>query len=388
MIFSRRIPTDLDSSPLQAELAKFSGLLDLTATNPTRCGLAADPEALRLALASVDATRYAPEALGLLEARRSVVEHAAPVGFDVERVVMTASTSEAYALLFKLFCDPGDVIAVPAPSYPLVEVLANLEGVRLERYRLEYDGAWRLDLPSVSAALNGGAKLLIMVTPNNPTGSVPSPDERRALRRLCAERRVPLVADEVFAPYPFGNEALPTLGNDQGPLTFVLDGLSKRAGMPQLKLGWMLLYGEAGDVRAVSERLAWIADAQLSVATPVQLALPRLFEIGASVRQRILDRVRANRRALESVVATLPPVDLLAADGGWTAVLRLPQTASDDELVLHLAKTAGVRVQPGYLYDFERDGHIVIGLLNHEQEFADAVSRLRQALTTRFVDKA
>jgi alanine-synthesizing transaminase len=380
MRFSRRLPADLTSSPLALELSRRSDAVDLTESNPTSVGFIA--ENLSELLAAPGSERYEPEPRGLVSTRQAIVRYAASLGVatSVERLLVTASTSEAYALILKLLCDPGDRIAVPSPSYPLVDVLAGLELVEVVRYGLIYDGRWRLDLDSVRATLEAGARAVVVVQPNNPTGSVLTPTELAALEELAAMHDAAIISDEVFRPYPLDARLLPTFAGVRRALTFVLDGLSKGAALPQLKLGWMSVFGPEGQVADAVSRLEWIADAYLSVATPVQRALPALLAGAPSIVARIRDRVRENRAALVAALDTVSAVEVLHQEGGWCAVLRVPGTCSEDELVTRLAADAKVKVHPGYFYDFADDGYLVLGLLQPPEIFAPAARRLASAL--------
>ena len=380
MDFSRRLPADLSPSPLAVELSQIRDAVDLTAANPTLAGLAVPDLAMRLA--ADNAGLYHPDPRGLLSARRAVVDYAAFVGLALatDRLLITASTSEAYGLLLKLLCNPGDKIAAPSPSYPLVDVLAGLELVEVVRYELTCADRWRVDVESVAAALHAGARAVIVVQPNNPTGSCASPQEIVALDELCAAHDAAIISDEVFRVFPMGPVPLMSLAGERLSLTFVLDGLSKSAALPQLKLGWLAAFGPSARVAAAMSRLEWISDAYLSVATPVQLALPALLEGAPKMQRQICERVRLNREVLAGALGLVPAVELLTAEGGWYAVLRVPAVGSEDELVLRLAHDARVIVHPGYFYDFAHDGYLVLGLIAPPQVFEVAVRRLARVL--------
>ena len=296
------------------------------------------------ALADPGVARYRPEARGLLEARRAI-------GPDPDRIVLTSSTSEAYGWVLKLLCDPGDVVLVPEPSYPLFEFLVALEGVRARPYRLAWDGEWHVDFATVDAA---GAKAILVVNPGNPTGTFLA---RGDLERL-ASTGLPIVSDEVFAPYPFADAAPAPISDEV--LSFRLGGLSKGSGLPQLKLGWIVVDGPGAQAREALDRLELIADTYLSVSTPIMLAAPRLLEIGAGIRARILARVRENRATL---AAAAGPFELLRADAGWSAILRFPRTAGDEAMALHLLEDHGVLVHPGYFFDLPLESCLVVSLI-------------------------
>lgn len=385
--FSFRLPPVLAPSAVSAELEGLGALLDLTVSNPTACGLAYPDQAIAAALAAGARARYEPSPLGLPEARAAVTDFLRGRGVDAapQRLCLTASTSEAYSLLFKLFCDPGEAVAIPRPSYPLLEHLAELDAVRVTPYLARYDRRWELDRDSFAAALAGGARLAIVISPNNPTGSTPSAEEWAFIRERCAAHGVALVVDEVFACYPFGEAPIPSAGgHGHVPLTFVLDGLSKSAALPQLKLGWVSVHGPARQVSETLARWEWIADTYLSVGAPVQRGARALLEAGALLREQVRERVRRNREALARWARALPEIELLNATGGWSAVLRVPFVMSDEELVLALARHASVRVQPGYFFDFEREGMLVLSLLPEPERFDEGLRRMQPVLEALF----
>jgi aspartate/methionine/tyrosine aminotransferase len=376
---SRRVPQDLEPSPLSLRLS-VAGAADLTESNPGRCGF--DLAGMGEALAAAATVEYEPEPLGVAAARQAVARYVQPwmPGATPGRVVLCASTSEAYTWCFKVACDPGDAVAVPAPSYPLLEVLANLEGVRLVRYRQIYDGGWRVDLHSLEAALDAGARAVVVVQPNSPTGAVLEPRDIEAVRARCADAGAMPISDEVFGPYGAGGARVPTLGgtDEDGPLTVVLDGLSKAAALPGVKLSWMVLSGSG--VAELLPRLEWVADAFLSVSETAARALPGLLPQALRVQQQISARVMRNRQRLAHALAEVSAVDVLASDGGWYAVARVPRVLSDDELVTRLAERALVLTQPGYFYDFDREGCLVVSLLLPDELFAGAAKRLATEL--------
>ena len=291
--------------------------------------------------------------------------------------MLTASTSEAYAFAFKLLCDPGDVVLVPRPSYPLFEYLAGLESVAVRPYPLRYDGRWHVDLPALEAALDDHVRAVVVVSPNNPTGSFVKAREAGALRVLAAERDVALVSDEVFADFPLRDDPtrLTSLLADSPPLTICLGGLSKSCGLPQLKLAWMMLGGPAPAREEARGRLEVVADTYLSVATPVQHAAPAVLARVSELQAPIRARIAANHRALRAAVASTA-VTLLDAEGGWSAVVRVPATRSEDDWVATLVEKDDVLVHPGYFFDFEDEAYLVLSLLPPEDVFAAAVARL------------
>ena len=391
-MFSERVPPGLEPNRITQAVrrarAQARPLLDLTVTNPTTAGFEY-PASMLEGLASPEALRYDPQPFGLPEARRAVACDYARHGIDVnpERIVLTASTSEAYSLLFKLLCQPGaDAVMVPVPSYPLFDHLTALDGVRSIPYRLDYHGRWTIAQEDLDRCWTPAVRAVLAVSPNNPTGSVLSAEEHETLERLCTDRRAALIIDEVFADYSLDspNPNPPNMdatmrrpvSRAEGPLVFRLGGLSKSAGLPQVKLGWILIDGPDAIAREAMERLEVICDAYLSVSTPVQVAAPRLIAAGAIVRAQILDRVRSNYHALLSAASGHPAIEVLSAEAGWSAVLRVPSTRSEEDLVVDLLERDGVLVHPGFFFDFSHEAFIVVSLLPEPQAFAEGMRRV------------
>jgi len=342
--------------------------LDLTLSNPTRAGIRYPEDELSEVMARAARVPYDPQPLGIRSAREAVADE---IGADSEDVIITASTSEAYAFLFKLLADPGDEILTAVPSYPLLEHLAALELVRLKHFPLEFHRRWELHAGRVADHVSDRTRAIVLVSPNNPTGSFVREEEFSAVAAFGK----PLIADEVFREYAFGD--IPRLRSRDDVLTFSLGGLSKSAGLPHYKLGWIRLSGPQAEKQKARNALELIADNFLSVSTPVQSAVPELLRIGASIRQQIRDRTRANLErlsALDGVVRALP------VEGGWSAVLRVPRTRSDEDLVLDLLDQ-GVLVQPGYFFDFESEGFIVVSLLTPEAELAAGIERIMRTVS-------
>jgi alanine-synthesizing transaminase len=372
-MFSSRLPASLAPSPLASAVAacRAAGRIraDLTVSNPTLAEVSY-PETLATAWSNVASLDYTPDPRGLSAARRVVAETYAGAGeaIDPDRLVLTASTSEGYAFLFKLLCDPGDAIVVPAPSYPLLDHLAALESVAVARYALHDAGRWVLDLVQLEAAVTPRTRVVVVVAPNNPTGSMPDADEWQGLFGVCARRGLALIVDEVFAPYRFDRpDVSGRVLSDPPVLTFRLNGLSKLIGLPQAKLAWILVDGPAAVVRDALERLDLVADTFLSVSTPVQVALPALLEGGATVRAAIRVRLERNLRAMAAAAAASDVFSLRRPQGGWTCVLRVPTPDTPDALVRTLLER-GVLVHPGYFYDFAHDGYLVVSLLTPPRE--------------------
>ena len=369
-------------------------LIDLTGSNPTAVGLPYPADRLAAALAQTGGAGYEPAPLGLPAARAAVAAEYRRAGVivDPDRVVITASSSESCSFLFKLLCDPGDAVLVPEPSYPLYDYLAHLDGVVPVRYRLAFDGSWHIDFTSVSAALAAcrtrGARprAVVVVNPNNPTGSFLERGEVARLAAVAAEADLAIIADEVFAAYASTDDPgrvstvaiAPALA--AAAPAFSLGGLSKSCGLPQLKLGWMVVGGR--DAPTCLAGLELIADSYLSVATPVQQALPELFALGAEVRVAIATRVAANRAHLAAALTAVPSSTLLRAQAGWTAIVRLPSVRSDEAWAASLVTDAGVLVQPGYFFDLSGGTFIVMSLLPEPGLFAEGIRRLTRHIGT------
>jgi aspartate/methionine/tyrosine aminotransferase len=382
-MFSSRTRWDLTPNALSAlaAAARADGrtLLDLTETNPTRAGLPAPREVLGL-LARPGSLAYAPDPRGLEAARTAVADDFARRGqrVDAGRVLLTASTSEAYGFLFKLLCDAGDAVAVPRPSYPLFEYLARLEGASVTTYPIRYDGEWHLLRGDVEAALTERTRAVVVVSPNNPTGSYLKRSEADALLELCAERGLALVSDEVFADFAFGRDdrRVASVAGREEALTFALGGLSKSCGLPQLKLAWTAVSGPASVRDEALARLEVIADTYLSVGTPVQQAAPDLLRALPRLQAPLRARTAANLDALRTAVRSAPEVSLLSSEGGWSAVLRVPAVLSEDEWCAHLLREDAVLVQPGYFFDFDAEAFLVVSLLPPEDVFAAGIARV------------
>ena len=379
-MFSTRLPFSLVPTPLAAAVAarrqRPGRLVDLTICNPTRAGLAY-PETLATAYSNAAVLQYDPEPRGLPAARQAIAQWHGSIGESMtpDQLVLTASTSEAYSLLFKLLCDPGDRVLVPCPSYPLFEHLAHLDGVVVDRYTFRDVGRWILDEAHLHASVTSRTRALIVVAPNNPTGHVPTPQEWDTIGDVCRRHGLALIVDEVFSAYPLSATSTHVQTPQMpGVLTFRLNGLSKLVGLPQAKLGWILVTGPDNRRRAALDALDVIADTYLSVSTAVQVALPTLLEVGASVRRQILDRVRSNLAYVAGRVAG-STIDVRMPDGGWSVVLRVPCTGGPDDLALALLGR-DVVVHPGYFYDLPHDGFVVISLLACEADVRDGLDAL------------
>jgi alanine-synthesizing transaminase len=389
--FSSRLHWDLRPNRLaQALDAKHRAgakVLDVTESNPTRAGLAYPSDEILGAFADARSLVYEPKPAGLQAAREAVAGHYGARGQAVEpsRILLTSSSSESYAWLFKLLADPGDEVLVPRPSYPLFEFLAQMESVRVTHYPLVYHDGWSIDTEALATAISGRTRAIVLVNPNNPTGSFVKRCELDVLVPLCAEQGIALVSDEVFADYAFGLDAerVPSLAQVDEALAFCLSGLSKIAGLPQMKLGWITIGGPAVLRAQATERLELIADTYLSVGTPVQHALPKLLAAGENVREQIAHRVRENLQYLRTTIGNHSPAQILRVEGGWYATLRIPRTKSEEEWCLDLLEHQDVLVQPGFFYDFESEAYLVLSLLTEGQTFQEGVQRI----VREFVEK-
>jgi len=382
-LFSSRLSWDLRpnrlSELLEAKRLSGTAILDLTESNPTRAGLAYPAEEIAQSLASPASLLYEPAPAGLPAAREAVAAYYAARGRTVEpdRILLTASTSEAYSYLFKLLAGPGDEVLVPRPSYPLFEFLAHLELVRIVRYPLAYHGQWEMDLDALASAVTERTRAVVIVNPNNPTGSFLKRDERERLAEVCAKNHLAVISDEVFSDYAFEQDAqrVETLVDLQRVPAFCLGGLSKAAGLPQMKLGWIALAGPRNWINTARERLELIADTYLSVGAPVQHALPRLLALGAEVREQIVSRTRLSLDLLRAAVNGTS-MRVLDVEGGWYAVLEVPRTRSEEEWCAELLNQDSVLAQPGFFYDFESEAFLVVSLLTQPEVFREGVGRL------------
>jgi len=370
-VFSSRLHWAQETNRLSESVARkrHSGarLLDLTESNPTHAQLHY-PHSLVDALADPRALTYEPASRGLDSAREAVSRYYGG-SIPTARILLTASTSEAYSLLFKLLADPGDEILVPRPSYPLFEFLAHLDSVRVRQYPLRYDGSWHIDFAALESAITNRTRAIAVVNPNNPTGSFL---KRTELDRL-ESFGLPLIADEVFSDYAFGDDPsrVRSLAGDRRVLTFSMSGLSKISGLPQMKLGWIVASGSGHE--AALDRLELIADTYLSVSTPVQIALPALLvsDIGRQIAARTASNLAHLRQAL---VAS--PIHVLNVEGGWYATLQVPRIRSEEEWALQLLDRHDVLVQPGFFFDFETEAYLVVSLLTPPAIFEEGIARL------------
>ena len=358
---------------------------DLTESNPTHCGFHYDSRAILGFLAQESSLRYDPDPKGLLVARMALCEYYRQwdVRLDPEQIVLTASTSEAYSFLLRLLCNPGDSVLVPQPSYPLLEYLCQLNDVHVAPYRLAYDGEWRIDLDSLRSQLSNRSQAIILVHPNNPTGSYVTRDEGKALVNLAKERNLSLIVDEVFSKFDFGvaTNRVSTFASTEHVLTFTLGGISKLLGLPQMKLGWVVLSGPREHQSEALKKLEVIADTYLSVNTAIQHALPELLKHQYSLTNQIRDRILRNLELLRSTVSSSPGVSVFSCEGGWNAILCLPQTRSDEEWCEFLLESSNVLFHPGHFYSLELASCLVLSLLPDHTVFLNAITESLRLVT-------
>ncbi|HML15668.1 MAG TPA: pyridoxal phosphate-dependent aminotransferase [Bryobacteraceae bacterium] len=369
-MFSSRLCWDVTPNPLSKllEEKRRNGVrvLDLTESNPTRAGFVYPAEEILAAFADPRALRYDPSPRGLESARDAVVQYYAARNRPVARsqILLTASTSEAYSYLFKLLADPGDEILAPRPSYPLFEFLAGLESVKVRQYPLRYDGAWHIDFAALERSIHEKTRAIVVVNPNNPTGSSITGEDFERLETLG----IPILSDEVFSDYADLRAARP-----HRALTFSMNGLSKIAGLPQMKLGWIVADGPGQ--QAALDALELTADTFLSVATPVQLALAKLLDVTAGVRAQIRERTDSNFARLQAACAGTA-FQVLHRESGWYAIVQVPRTRTEEEWVLMLLGERDTLVQPGFFFDFESEAFLVVSLLTEPAVFEPGLRQI------------
>ena len=385
-MFARRTEWQLSQNRFSLALnkarARGAKLLDLTVSNPTECGFAFDSAAILASLSHPESLCYDPQPQGMLPARQAVADYcnakALPGQGQVsaEQIFLTTSTSEAYSYLFRLLCDPDDEILVPRPSYPLFDFLADIQDVKLRRYDLFYDHGWHIDVGALPGAITARTRGILIVNPNNPTGSFVHKTELRQLEMFCAERNLALISDEVFLDYELESAAEASVAFSIECLTFALSGLSKISCLPQMKVAWMVLRGPDELRRKAHERLEVIADTYLSQNAPVQLALPKLLEQRKEIQPQLTRRIRSNLEFADQLLQAVPQVQRLRVEGGWYVVLRVPARQSDEELAIQLIERAAVVVHPGHFYEFQSDGYLVLSLIPTNAVFQDGLRAL------------
>jgi aspartate/methionine/tyrosine aminotransferase len=399
-MFSRRTGWNLAANRYTDALEKHrkSGreLFDLTASNPTTVGLTYRESTLAQSLANPSGFTYEPIAKGLRPAREAISDYYAEKGAVIspDNLVLTTSTSEAYSFAFRLLCDAGDAVLVPVPSYPLFDFLADLNDVKLAPYELVYDHGWQVDFTSLQAAIKraqsegGTCRAVLVVHPNNPTGSFIKPIELAELNRICAAHKLALISDEVFLDYRLTGAPPHTFAANSDGLTFTLSGLSKVSALPQMKVAWIVTSGPVDLQRDALARLDVIADTYLSMNAPVQLAVPELLTERLSIQPQLLHRIQTNLAALDARLADQTLCARLNIEGGWYALLRVPALGSDEDLAVSLLDATGVLVQPGHFYNFAGDGHLIVSLITPTEVFAKGLSRLLGAVADRSAESA
>ncbi len=383
-MFSRRTPASLEPNRLSLTLdglrAAGAPLIDLTVSNPTRVHLPYPREEILAALSEPAALTYEPTPQGLPAAREAIAAWHGGQGATAhpDQIILAGSTSEAYGWLFKLLCNPGDNVLTPRPSYPLFECLAELEGVEVRQYSLAEELGWGIDIGAVESRVNERTRAIVVVNPNNPTGTYLSRSEWLRLQELAAVRGLAVISDEVFFDYPWQADAR-RVSSLEGPhlaLTFTLSGLSKVAGLPQMKLGWMHAAGPEGLRREALARLEWIADSYLPVSAPIQHAAARWLELTPWIQDGIRTRTRANRDSWMQAISAESGWRVLASAGGWCAILEAPRFHSEEEWVMSALESYHVQLQPGFFYDFERGAFLIASLLVEPELLATALQRL------------
>jgi aspartate/methionine/tyrosine aminotransferase len=381
-----RLETNRLTRALEEHRRSGKELLDLTASNPTECGFDYPEREILKALADPRGLAYRPESKGLREAREAVAGYYAgragfsssSGGIDPERILLASGTSEAYSHIFRLLCEPGDEILVPAPSYPLFEFLADLADIHLVSYPLLYDHGWQIDFTSLRGGLTPRSRAVLVVHPNNPTGSFVKPREAAELAEICAAREMAIVADEVFLDYSGGPKRAQTFALHDTVLTFTLSGLSKISLLPQMKLAWAVVSGPESVAQTGVDRLEIIADTYLSPSTPVQLALPKFLSLRQTMQSQLQQRISINLTALDNMLRESKSLARLDREGGWYAILRVPVTGTDDDLAVALLERFSVLVHPGHFFNFPREGFLVVSLITPEKQFQEGLRRLEE----------
>ena len=367
------------SEILRERRASGLPILDLTESNPTRCGFAVGAEEILAPLHNSRALTYEPDPRGLRTAREAVAQYYSGRGvqIDPDQIFLTASTSEAYTFVFRLLANPGDRILAPRPSYPLFDFLGSLNDVEISPYPLVYADGWQVDLEALASRMGPRSRGVLVVHPNNPTGSYLKKSELARMVEICRENNAAIIADEVFADYAFAPDAerLPAHARNREVLTFTLSGLSKISALPQMKLGWVVVSGPEDLRKEAQARLEVIADTYLSVSAPVALAAPSWLAQRHGIQSQILARTQANLRKLDELLNPGLPISRLKVEGGWYAILRVPSTHSDEDWAANLLTRAGVYVHPGHFYDFPSHGFLVLSLLSAPDVFGEALRR-------------
>lgn len=389
MRFSERTSWNSEESDLavrhRQRIADGLSVADLTASNPTRCGFDYPADLLET-LSDPRAFDYDPNPKGALRAREAICRYYADhqVQFDPGQMILTTSTSEAYSYLFKLLCNPDDTILVPQPCYPLFDFLADAEVVRLAACDFVYDHGWQLDFESLRKQTTPTTRAVVLVHPNNPTGHFTSPEQSQQLAAFCREHNLAIIVDEVFLDYPLNRSEVigsklqrSFAASDLGVLTFVVSGISKIVGLPQMKAAWLLATGPGAE-EALS-RLEVLADTYLSMNAPIQSALPTWLGQRGQMQTQILARLQTNLSELDRQLSIQHAdqrwVSRLTIEGGWYAILRIP-AKNDDEFTALALLDRGVLTHPGHFFGMPRSGWLVISLLGESREFSNGFEML------------
>jgi len=387
-IFSKRTGWELSTNSIMHSLneARGSGseVLDLTISNPTKCGFDYDEDKIIKTFCKNENLLYAPDSQGLLSCRNIVSKYYEEKGIKVsgKNLFLSSSTSEGYSNVFRLLTNPGDEVMFPAPSYPLFHFLVDLNDVNMCNYNLVYDGEWKFDFDSIRNSISSKTKAIVIVSPNNPTGSMLSEDDVCKLNEICVEQSIPIICDEVFSDFMLKDDVKHrSMANNSDVLTFTLSGISKILGMPQMKLSWMNISGPQDLVDEAINRMDVIADTYLSVNTPIQNAFEGLIDLREDIQGQIIERIRNNLNFLKENANQGKNCEVLDASAGWYAVLKMPNAKAEEDWVIDLLKEDSVYVHPGYFYDFSDDGHIVLSLLAQESIFQQGVLRIMKKIS-------
>ncbi len=389
-MFTNRTQWSREKQPLAKalELRRASGaaIVDLTHLNPTRCGIEIDTDGVLRSLGDPKALEYDPQPRGLASAHVAIAAYYAARGelLEANQIVLTTGTSEAYGYLFRLLAEPGDELLVPAPSYPLFDFIARIHDVVLRPYRLDYSGGWVVDLSSVERAWNSRTRAVLAVSPNNPTGSYLRQSEADFLETICADRGAALIVDEVFHDFPWSADSRPTRVRSADPpcLRFVLNGLSKVAASPQMKLGWIITDGPEELADEAGHRIEILADTNLSVSSPAQIAAEQLLGQSRAIQDQMVERIRRNLATLDGLLSGTS-LSRLEGQAGWYAVLRIPNLIGDEASAIELLDEAATHVHPGNLFGFNGGAHWVISLICPPDGFGEGIRLIRQFWSRR-----
>ena len=381
-MFAERTKWNLAPNPLSEALAALRSttkpLFDLTMSNPTECGFRYANDAILAALSNVAALRYEPNPRGMASARSAVAGYYAERGgqVPVDDILLTTGTSEAYSFVFRLLCNPGDNLLIPAPSYPLLDFLADIHDVRLVHYPLLYDYGWQIDFHELEKRIDARTRAIVVVHPNNPTGHFTGVVGAKRLSQICAAHEIALIADEVFLDFVLGEKAPLSFATNSDALAFTMSGISKISGLPQMKAAWLAVSGPSELKAHALARLEVIADTYLSMNAPIQLALPAFLEKRHPFQEQLMTRVRKNLSEMDRQLASQDACSRLVIEGGWYLVIRLPSSCNDGEFAVNLLRSQGVYVHPGHFYDFSDSHHVVVSLITPEEHFSEGVRRL------------